>query len=115
MKEYNNLNVFIKNIQTEFDLREAKTKQIRFDDYFGGSWVIKFEMDKKKYRFIWDNREMWLVLEIQGKNKLHPKKWDDVDIFRLQLSVKTEKDNQAKEQIITKQLLLMLDKLKLAQ
>ena len=112
MKEYNNPKAFMEKIRPEFDLRDAKIMEIHHDDYFGGSWVIEFKMDEKKYRFVWDNREMWLVLEIQGKNEKHLKEWNEIDIFRQQLSAKTVEDKQVKEQIIMKQLLLMLNKLK---
>ena len=112
MKEYINPEIFIEKIQSEFNLRDATITKIHHDDYFGGSWMINFEMDGKKYQFTWDNREMWLSLEIQGKNKKHRKDWDDVDIFRLHLSAKTKKEEKMKEATIIKQIVLMLHKLK---
>jgi hypothetical protein len=111
-EEYNNPFRIVNKMKEEFEKRNIEITNIQHDDYFGGSWIIEFILGKLNYRFVWDNRENWLVLVFLGKNKNHQKDWEDIDIYRYNKTSRTLKEKEALEDFVIKNIIASLDKLK---
>lgn len=63
MNHYNNPFNFLSKIKPDFDNFGIELRSIRYDDIFGGSWLMKFELDNGNYQIIWDSRENWLQID----------------------------------------------------
>lgn len=110
-KEHNNPFKIVEKMKGDFERRNIKITNIQHDDCFGGSWIIEFILDKLNYKFVWDNRESWLVLAILGEDKKHPKYWEDIHIYRYNKSTRSSEEKKALEKHNIEKMLLSLEEI----
>ncbi len=108
--EYNNPFNIVKKMESEFESRGGEIKDIQYDKNAFRSWIIKFSMDGSKYRFLWDGKNNWLILDSIVIKKGRTE-WEDLEIFKHNQPYRTKKDQIALERDIIENMLLSLDKL----
>lgn len=108
--EYNNPNHFMKKIESELEIMGVKIRDIQCDGSAFGSWTLEFEIDNSEYRFLWDNRENWLILQKLMKNEKR-KLWEEIDFYRYKQGARTEKQKQELEEFIIRNMFISLRKM----
>jgi hypothetical protein len=108
--EYNNPHHFTKKIKAELDRIGVKITRIKYDGSAFASWILELEISNSEYRFVWDNREGWLIFD-QLMKKGNQEIWEEIDIYRYNQATRTEKQKRELEESIINDLLLSLDKL----
>lgn len=109
--EYNNPNYFTQKIKSELGRMGVKIGNIQYDDSAFGCWTLEYEIDSSEYRFLWDNRESWLILERLMKRG-NQEVLEEIDMHRYNQEARTEKQERELEESIINDMLLSISKLK---
>lgn len=109
--EYNNPFKIVEMTKSEFENRGVEIKDIRYDKSTFGSWVIKFSMDGSEYRFVWDGKDAWLILEVIVI-KRGQEEWEDLELFKHNQPTRTKKNEVERERDIIENMIAALDKQK---
>lgn len=109
--DYNNPFNIVEKIKPELENRGVGIKDIQYDKNVFGSWIIKFSMDGSEYRFHWDGKNSWLMLEVIVMKKGHDD-WEDLELFKHNQGARTKKAEMERERYIIEKMLVALDKLK---
>ncbi len=109
--EYNNPFKIVEMTKSEFENRGVEIIDIKDDSMTFGSWTIKFSMYGSKYRFVWDGKNAWLILEVIVIKKGR-KEWEDLEVFKHNQGPRTKKSEMELERYIIENMLSALDKQK---
>ncbi|MHA1347428.1 MAG: hypothetical protein ACTSVO_10495 [Candidatus Heimdallarchaeaceae archaeon] len=109
--EYNNPFKIVEMTKSEFENRGVEIKDTRYDKSTFGSWFIKFSMDGSEYRFVWDGKDAWLILEVIVMKKGR-KEWEDLEVFKHNQGTRTKESEMEIERDIIENMLSALDKQK---
>lgn len=109
--EYNNPFKIVEMTKSEFENRGVEIIDIKDDSMTFGSWTIRFSRDGSEYRFVWDGKDAWLMLEVIVIKKGR-KEWEDLEVFKCSQGARTEKAEMERERYIIESMLSALDKQK---